>query len=583
MKTKRTLRLLPLIVLNAVFLIFASFTARGTGENYKDWDYTPTSVFGLVKLENTSNRSFYKITRIDNQSTRVQEYNPAGIVINTTVVRFFNGNLKLVTETDQWGKTYQTTKFTFLGNGTFNVTETNTGKNSNLPCKLVKYIYRNNLLAEKRYISYSGKLCNNAYGFAITKYKRFTDKNRFSLIMEQSFYGPDGSPVMAASYDCHKFTYRRDERGNDISVAYFGINDEPLTNRYGGFKYKYTYDQDDNNIMLENIGLNEEVTANSSGVAKYEYSYTNGFLATETRYNQNNQMSRTSATGDGAAFIKNEHDDRGNVTRISYYNENLQPINNNSGYQKIVYTYSPSNMLTSIEYFDKSQLPAADVYGIHRYGYEKDDKNRVTQVAYFDKNNNPVINNTDQVYMIKYAYDELGRQSSESYWKDATTKMQRWNGYHKYMIKYNQDGQDIEVLYFDENGNLSKTNDGYSRRLISYYPNANLSEISFFDDKIPIVTNGALVSNYHAIKYFYDNNNRRASIEYFDGEGKPANASIAFTDKFSCHKIEFMYKGNRIVQENCYLANSDTPVKVIDCLTNNYISTMGISYGYKNQ
>lgn len=581
MKKSYSQLLLQTVILPAAFILFSAATAYG--ENYKDWDYTPTSVFGLIRLDNTSNRSFYKITRLNAQSTRVQEYNAAGIVINTTVVRFFNGSLKLVTETDRWGQTYQTTKFTSLGNGTFSVTETNTGKNNILPCKSVKYIYKNNLLAEKRYLSYSGKLCNNTYGFAIVKYKRYADKNRFSLIMEQSFYGTDGNPVMAGSYDCHKLAYQRDERGNEISVGYFGINDEPLTNRYGGFKYRYSYDQDDNYITYENVGLNEEVTQNSYGVARYEYTYKNGFLATETRYNDKGKISRASAAGDGVAVIKNDRDERGNLVRISYYDENMQPINNNSGYQRITYTFSPSNMLTGIEYFDKDQQPTSDVYGIHRYSYERDDKDRITQVAYYDKANNPVKNSSDQVFMVKYTYDELGRKLSESYWKDATTKMPRWNGYQQYMIRYNEDGQEIELTYFDENGSLAKSNDGYSRRVISYYPNANVSEISFFHDKTPIVTNGALVSNYHAIRYFYDNNNRRASVEYFDDSGKPVNANIEFTDKFTCHKIEFVYQGNRIIQENCYLANSDTPVKIIDCLKNNYINTWGINYGYKNQ
>jgi hypothetical protein len=48
---------------------------------------------------------------------------------------------------------------------------------------------------------------------------------------------------MAGSYDCHKLTYERDDRGNDVAAAYFGVNEEPLTNRYGGFNYIYAYDQ----------------------------------------------------------------------------------------------------------------------------------------------------------------------------------------------------------------------------------------------------------------------------------------------------------------------------------------------------
>jgi hypothetical protein len=564
-------------------LLFSVLAIKASGQNYKDWDYTPHSVFGLIKLDNTTNRTYYKITRPDAQTARVKEINAAGVTVNTTVVRFFNGSLKLVSETDQWGKTYQTTRFTFMGNGVFNVTETNTGKNNNLPCKSVRYIYKNDLLAEKRYLSYAGKLCVNAYGFAVEKYKRLADKDRFSLIAEHSFYDADGNPVVATNYDCHKMVYDRDARGNELSVAYYGTNDEPLTNRFGGFKNRFTYDQYDNYITYEYIGLNDEVAPNAYGTARYEYKYKNGFIILQTRYDDKGKVTLQSAAGDGVAILKNEVDDNGNTTAVTYYDENGQPINCNSGYQKIVYKYNPANMLVSIEYFDKNQAPAIDASNIHQYKYERDEQGRVTQMAYFDKNNSPIKNKLDEVYMIKYKYDEAGRKASESYWQNAETKMLRWNGYHEYLVKYNPDGQETELTYFDDKGNLSKSNDGYSRRLIKYDANANISEIGFFDNATPIITNGALVSNYHCIRYFYDKIGRRASLEYFDDADKPANASINFTDKISCHKIEFVYQGNRIIQENCYLANSDTPVKIIDCLHNDSINTFGISYGYKNQ
>lgn len=583
MKKRHSSKPLQAIVLIVASFISYAFAAFGSGENYKDWNYSPTSVVGLIRLDNTANRSFYKITRMNEQSTKVQQYNAAGIVTNTTVVRFFNGSLKLIAETDQWGKTYQTTKFTYLGNGIFNVTETNTGKNSYLPCKSVKYIYKNNLLAEKRYLSYSGKLCNNSDGFAITKYKRYTDKNRFSLIMEQSFYGPDSSPVMAGSYDCHKLVYQRDERGNEVAVAYFGINDEPLTNRYGGFKSKYEYDQNDNYTTSLNIGLDEEPAPNAYGVVKTTYTYKNGFIAEETRFDNKNKIVRSSSAGDGIAIIKNEYDDRGNYAQISYYDENGRPINNHSGIQKIIYQYSPLNMLVGIEYFDNNNAAATNVSGIHRYRYVRDNKGQLIQAAYFDKGNSPVENKSDHVYMIKYKYDEYGRLSSESYWHDSTTRMKRWNGYHETITKYNQDGQVNEYLYFDENGNSCKTNNGYSRKQLKYNADATENEIRIFDNNIPVMLTGAFVSKYHCIKYFYKADGRVASVEYFDINDKPTDAAISLTDEFNCHKIEFAYQGDRVIQEYCYLANNNTPAKIIDCLKNDYVSVNGVNESYKNQ
>ena len=240
-------------------------------------------------------------------------------------------------------------------------------------------------------------------------------------------------------------------------------------------------------------------------------------------------------------------------------------------------------MLTSIEYFDQNQAPVVDAGSIHQYGYERDNEGRIIQIAYFDKDNKPVQDNFNQVFMIKYKYDEAGRLSSTSYWKDATTKMQRWNGFHEYIMKYNQDGQEIERLYFDDKGNLSKTNDGYSRQIMKYNPDASITERDFFDNNTPVVLITGGIKNYHSVKYFYDNNARVTSIEYFDEADKPTNVTISFDEEFTAHKIELVYQGNRIIQENCYLVNSDTPYKIIDCLKNDYVNANGVNKGHKNQ
>jgi len=84
---KKDLRLFSSHFKWIALLLFAVSAIKASGQNYKDWDYTPHSVFGLIKLDNTTNRTYYKITRPDAQTTRVKEINAAGITVNTTVVR----------------------------------------------------------------------------------------------------------------------------------------------------------------------------------------------------------------------------------------------------------------------------------------------------------------------------------------------------------------------------------------------------------------------------------------------------------------------------------------------------------------
>ena len=576
----------PVILLTLAFAASAA-PASGTPPAdegiYKDWNYSPGRVFGLIPLAYTAERSYYKITRADNQSTKVQEYNAAGIVVNTVLIRFVNGNLNSMTRTDRWGDTYEITKFTLAAPGVFIVTRKNTGKNDFLPCKGTRYIYINNLLAEIRYLSYSNKLCNNANGVAVIKYKRYDDKNRFSLLKEQAFYDADGKPVISRSSDCHKIQYEYNERGNMTSVAYYGTGNEPLNNRYGGFRNRYEYDENDRMTESRIIGINDEVTANAYGVARTVYEYKNGWNTRQTRFNETNNITKASAAGDGIAIIQYEYDDKGNETARTYFDENSNRMNGNSGYHKIMYTYSSSNMLTGTAYFDQYGTPVADVYGIHRYSYVRDGKGNILQEAFFNKDNAPAKDQHDEVYMRKYAYDEYGREASRSFWTDNTTKMTRWNGYHEQVNKYNEEGQVTESIYLDTDGKLFTSSSGYSRLLSSYNANAQLAERKCFNGNTPAIVVNSFIQDYHLIRYFYDNNGRVASLTYFDTGNKPVNASIGLGDGLAGHKIEFIYKGNRIVEERFYLAGSDAPARIVDCLKSDYVTTSGVNKGYRNQ
>jgi PKD repeat protein len=574
-----------------LFLFFAGIAAcpaqipATTKEAFfKDWNYSPTGVFGLIKLNDLTERSYYKIIKTDPQTTKVYAYNPAGVQTSTLTFRFANGKITQMARTDRWGDTYEVTKFTASGADQFTVTRKNSGKNSFFPSKAALYIFKLGLLTEVRYLDFNNKIAPGSDGVAIIKYKRYSDKIRYSLAEQAAYYDETGKPVISQSSDYHKIIYEYDNMGNQVSYAYFGTSNEPLTNRFGGFKRKSEYDPNDHLIRGVSFGLNDEPVANSYGVAGTVYEYKNGLTSKSTRFDQNFKTTKASAAGDGVAIIKYEYDERGNETKRSYFDENDQAINGQSGYHSITYTYDPLDMMTSESYYDKYGSRTTNRDSIHKYVYERDDKGRTIQKAYYDNNNNTVKDPSDEVYMVKYKYDQQGREVSESYWKNNTTKMQRWNGYHEELTKYNEDGLETEYAFYDENGKLYISSSGYSRVMNLYSPDARIIERKYMNGNDGIEMKESFVNGFCSVKFSYDIAGRVNAIRYFDAAGLPVNATSYLNEEdLVFHKIEFIYTGNRITEEKLYLKDSDTPGKIIDCLKNNYISTGGVSQGYKNR
>src|ERR1043166_6952264 len=553
--------------LYSLFFIFFALIQTGKAQIpatpkeafFRDWNYGPTGVFGLVKLDNTFQKPYYKIIKTDPQSTKVYSYNAAGMQTSMITIRFVNGKINQLARTDRWGDTYEITKFTSAGPDQFIVTRKSSGKNSFLPCKAARYIYKNGLLSELVYLDFNNKVYPFSDGVAIIRYKRYTDKNRYSLVNELSYFNEKDKPVISQTSDYHKVIYDYDNRCNQLSYAYYGTDNEPITNRYRAFKRKAEYDNNDLQTRGTTFGLNDEPVANSYGVAGTLSEYKNGLLTKSTRYDEHFKTTRASDAGDGIAIIKYAYDDRGNEIKRSYYDENEQPINGQSGYQSISYTYDPLDMLTSESYYDKYDNPAINRDGIFRNLYVRDDKGRLIQESYYDKENNPVKSPNDQVYMVKYKYDEQGRQVSESFWQNATTKMTRWNGYHDDVTKYNDEGQEIESAFYDENGKLFISSSGYSKMVTVYAPNGRLLERKYMNGNSCMMMSNSFVDNICSIKFTYDDKGRINNIRYYDISGNPVNASSYLNDAdLTFHKVEFIYTGSRIIEERLYVVGNET-------------------------
>lgn len=551
---------------------------------FKNWNYSPTAVFGLTRLTNVSQRSYYKIWKADPATVKIEQHDATGKIASTVTVRFVKGLIGQMVSVNRWGDTNLTTKFASAGPGQLSVTETGYGENNLFPAKSARYVYKLNLLTEVRYLSFDGKLTKDSNGVAIIRYKRESVGNRYSLIKEMTFFDENDQPVNSKGWDAHKITYEHDDRGNRISESYFDTDDQPLTNRFGGFRIRSKYNEADQVIRSETYGLSDELVNNSYGVALVEYEYSNGLATKAVRSDASGRITKASAAGDGLAIIRYEYDANGFEKRRSYFDEFDKPMNGPNGYQSVSYLYSPTGMLLRVEYFDKAGGSATDRSGVHRYDYGRDDLGRLTSTSYFDKQNNPMEDDVNQVFMIKYKYDEQGRRYSRSFWKNDSEKMPRWDGFHESVSRYNEDGQEIESLRYDMNGKLFAGDSGYSRVVISYDPFGRVSERKWFNDQSPATLANTFAQGFHSIRFTYDSNGRIAYLQYFDSVGKPVNADISLDgNSISYHKIEFIYQGNRIVEQRLYRAGSNIPDLIIDCLKNNYVATSGIGMGRKNQ
>ena len=570
----------------AVFVLsFKAYCVLQTNGNFKYWSCNQSTAFGIYKVEKTAGKKYFKIASQDDIS-QIEEYNPKGLIVGTIIIKFQNGNIVSLTEADRWHYVFKIKKYVQLAEHEFMVTEMIRGLNSNLPCKGVKYTYANGVLEKETFLSFDDKPMKNNDGVAIIKYKKMTDEANFSLTKEIEYFDENERPVFSAEKDCHKISYDHDSKGNTISKAIFDTAFIPVKSRYGVSKTTYEYDINDNKISEAYFDINDNAANNVYGVSVIRYIYENGLCAGMKYFDDKDKVSASGKVLLGSSLVKYSYDDNGNETDRTYYDENEWKNLSNEGYHEMRHKYSDLNMLTETSVYNIYGSPINDKEGIHKWFFVHDDYGRIIQTSFYDKDYKPAKNRIDQVNMIKYRYDDMGRILSQSYWLDEDRKINRWDGYHENMWKYNDLGQLIESSKLDTNGQLVKSQEGYSKQILTYNNKSEIVENGYYDGNAPVnVSNSsrASIRNFHSIKYAYDNQNRTSSIAYYDDKNEPTDATIGLdkTNTFKCHKIEFIYRGTKIISENCFALDDTTPMKIIDCYNSDYVSYAGNSTNKK--
>lgn len=158
-----------------------------------------------------------------------------------------------------------------------------------------------------------------------------------------------------------------------------------------------------------------------------------------------------------ASSIK-EIDNKGNVIKESFFDQNNIQCKNNLGYFTVSREYDSCNRNIKETYFDMvgNLMLCNNGYASVKRVFNK------TSIAeyYYDLVGNPTKASDGQYGILKYDFDKLDRYTDFLYLDDTGEPMNCSWGYAGAKITYNEDGTIKTVMYHDVAGNPVKLSDG---------------------------------------------------------------------------------------------------------------------------
>jgi serine/threonine-protein kinase len=335
--------------------------------------------------------------------------------------------------------------------------------------------------------------------------REFFDENEeptpgnFDYAKWESVYDDMGNQTEISYFDKnggfiygHKGTY--DARGNRVEGFRFG-QDKKLARGYLISRMKY----DDRNNCIEESTYdgNNKLVRNTGGYAKVTYLFDDRNQELERRYyNENGNLFVNPS--EGYAVIKNEYDNKGFETKVSYFDALEKSLKGKYGYASYTREVDALGRAMRVTFFDDQGNPTnpedsmperlfgydkwgnfnyvayadgsgniinnpADGYAILRYEY--DIRRNIISTSYYNKDDKPCVDRDRNVHKIEFAYDKHNRQTEASYY-DINNKpcVNKRNSIHKIESAYDARGNGIETRYYDATVSLLKNGSAIEKR-----------------------------------------------------------------------------------------------------------------------
>ena len=396
--------------------------------------------------------------------------------------------------------------------------------------------------------------------------KKTYDKLRNWIYAEN--FGVDGRPCLTKE-GYSKVSRKCDERGNEVELACFGINGEPVVDQVDGYHIlKNAYDERGNRIEWDYFDVNGKPVPTKELYAKSTAKYDA----------HGNQVDWECFDVDGKPCLAREgyekaitkYDERGNPVEWDYFDTAGQPaVNHDVGGHIIKKAYDDRGNEVEWMCFGVNGKPCLTDNGYAKSTARYDDRGNDVEVAYFDTDYQPAINKSIGCQLLKKSFDERGNCVTWEYFGTDGKPCESKNGYVKVTAQY--DGRDREtqstcfeaggdsmVSLYDEHGNKYEWsyfgpdgkphpgNDGCATFKAKFDRFGNEVDLSCFNESgQPAIdqSEGA-----HELKMSYDPDGNCIMWEYFGVNGMPCLTSGGFfrqTSKYdsSGRQIEWDYFG----------------------------------------
>lgn len=292
------------------------------------------------------------------------------------------------------------------------------------------------------------------------------------------------------------FTRVEDERGNELSRAYFGANGEPIADMFGIHRYESVRDAIGRPLSLAYYAPDGAPAADRFGVHRTEY----------------------------------EYDTRGNPISDSCFGVDGKPTVDNAGIHKKVTHYNDQGFLESCAYFGVNGEPVL-FNGVHRTAYALDKEGRLLSETLFGVRGERAAY-ADGVSEHRWEYDKNGNLIAETFMGvDKRPPIMR----------------EIPCRYASNMGGWLDYTPGYGGRVYKVVYDLNsegcLKSASLYDLK------GKPVADAHGVHKYVFNPERHESerpVAVLGADGKPAVFTkpyydCEYTDDFLSRRERMIY------------------------------------------
>ena len=219
----------------------------------------------------------------------------------------------------------------------------------------------------------------------------------------------------------------RNAEGKTIEERYFDTDGNPveLYDSYYGIKYEYR----DHEIIIKYLDSqgNEMLRATYSIVVRTLDD--DGRAVDDYYYDLDMQPIQYA----GYYGIHRDYDNNGWNSRVTYLDENGQPVLCSSGYAIKEYKRDVDGTITGEFYFDTQGNPTKSSLGEYGQLYERDENGRISQITYLDSDGNAATNSVGYA-ILKRTYYRDGTWNTDMYFNKAgnPVALSKW----QYGIKY---------------------------------------------------------------------------------------------------------------------------------------------------